>query len=108
MKQEQALIVELILHPSKYEEDSNESSLVLMAEINHVRWLFTGDVGEIGEREIIKRYQKLRVDVLKVGHHGSKTSSSEAFLEAIHARVAIISAGVNNRYGHPHQEVVEV
>lgn len=97
-----------ILHPSKYEEDSNESSLVLMAEINHVRWLFTGDVGEIGEREIIKRYQKLRVDVLKVGHHGSKTSSSEAFLEATHARVAIISAGVNNRYGHPHQEVVEV
>lgn len=96
-----------IIHPAKYEEDSNESSLVLLAEMNHVKWLFTGDVGEVGEKEIVKRFPQLTVDVLKVGHHGSKSSSSESFLDATDARVAIISAGVNNRYGHPHPEVLE-
>ena len=96
-----------IIHPNEFTVDANESSLVLFATINGVKWLFTGDVGERGEKEIIEKFPNLHVDILKVGHHGSKTSSSEALLEAVNARIAVISAGVNNRYGHPHQEVLD-
>lgn len=96
-----------IVHPVQFEENSNESSLVLLAVINDVRWLFTGDVGSMVEKELVARYPRLTVDVLKLGHHGSKHSSSTVFLDHLQPRIAIVSAGENNRYGHPHQEVTE-
>jgi len=95
-----------VLHPHEKMNDSNENSLVLLAEINELKWLFTGDIGEEGERALLEQYPKLKVDVLKAGHHGSKTSSSSNFLDQIDAKAVIVSAGYNNRFGHPHPEVL--
>ena len=95
-----------ILSPTGNEQSTNERSIVLYASIYDIRFIFTGDLEEEGERRIIKDYPKLPVDVLKVGHHGSKTSTSAEFLEHIRSKVAIISAGENNRYGHPHEDIV--
>ena len=70
-------------------------------------FLFTGDLEEEGEQELIATYPNLPVDVLKAGHHGSKGSSSSEFLAHISPQIALISAGQNNRYKHPHQETLE-
>lgn len=87
--------------------DSNDASIVLYAEIGGMKWLFTGDLEEAGEEKLIKSYPGLHADVLKIGHHGSKTSTTEPFLAQISPQLAIISAGENNRFGHPHQEVLD-
>ena len=85
--------------------DKNTLSLVFelqMKQQPHFRMLFTGDLSEEGERELIKLGTDLsKTDVLKVGHHGSKTSSCEEFLALLRPKVALISCGENNRYGHP-------
>ncbi len=96
-----------VLHPDTYKGDSNESSLVLYARINELNWLFTGDLGKEGEAELMREWPKLDIDILKAGHHGSNTSSSADFIDSLKLKAAIISAGENNRYGHPHAEVVE-
>ncbi|PFK45784.1 DNA internalization-related competence protein ComEC/Rec2 [Bacillus cereus] len=96
-----------VLSPRGEEGNDNDSSIVLWAKLGGLTWLFTGDLEEKGEQRIIKRYPELRADILKVGHHGSKTSSSSAFLHLIQPQKAIISAGERNRYGHPHQGVLE-
>jgi len=96
-----------IISPLEKLEDKNEGSIVLYASFGGKRWLFTGDLGSSGEAELIKHYSQMDVDVLKVGHHGSKTSSSEVFLDTIQPEIAVISAGDGNRYGHPHAEVLE-
>ncbi|WP_046178743.1 DNA internalization-related competence protein ComEC/Rec2 [Domibacillus tundrae] len=92
------------LAPNDREYEGNDDSLVLYAKIGGKTWLFTGDLEEEGENELMKRYN-LDIDWLKVGHHGSKTSSSPPFIKAVKPEFAVISAGVNNRYGHPHKEV---
>ena len=66
-----------------------------------------GDAGEEVEEDLIERYNLQDIDVLKVGHHGSKTSSSEYFINEINSKYSIISVGKNNRYGHPNKEVLE-
>lgn len=96
-----------ILHPYKKTEEVNDSSIVLYAKMGGKKWLFTGDAGKSVEQEIMAAYPDLRVDILKAGHHGSKTSSSESFLKQIHPKVAVISVGKDNRYGHPHRQVLE-
>lgn len=68
--------------------------------------LLTGDLEEAGERRLLARYPQLSADILKVGHHGSRTSSTEAFLAQLGADTAIISCGSNNRFGHPHEETI--
>lgn len=88
-------------------DDDNERSLIVYLEFMHKRWLFMGDASVKNEKAIITNYPNLRADILKVGHHGSKTSSSLEFLQHISPHTAIISAGLNNFYGHPHQEVLE-
>ncbi|WP_226680150.1 DNA internalization-related competence protein ComEC/Rec2 [Sutcliffiella horikoshii] len=97
----------LYLHPTRFYDNKNEGSIVLLAMLGNKKWLFTGDMEEEGERDLMHHYPTLDVDVLKVGHHGSKTSSTNGFLGTISPDVAIISAGRNNRFGHPHQEVLE-
>ncbi len=97
-----------VVHPSKFEDNSNETSIVLSASVNGVRWLFTGDLGFTGEEALMKRNPSLQTDILKIGHHGSKNSSSEAFVDQLNPKIAIIMAGNKNRYGHPHYEVLEV
>ncbi|UAC47314.1 DNA internalization-related competence protein ComEC/Rec2 [Bacillus aquiflavi] len=97
-----------IISPEKDREETerNNSSIVIYAKIGRLNWLFTGDLEIDGEERLINTYSNLKVDVLKAGHHGSRTSTSEHFLDHIHPLIAIISAGVSNRYGHPHVEVL--
>ena len=65
-----------------------------------------GDLSINGERKLIQNYPHLKADILKVGHHGSKTSSSKEFINEINPKYSIISVGKNNRYGHPNKEAV--
>ena len=88
-------------------DGSNNDSVVLYGKLLGKNFLFTGDLEEEGEREVMASYPNLPVDVLKAGHHGSKGSSSPAFLAHISPQIALISAGQNNRYKHPHQETIE-
>ena len=78
-----------------------------MANIGGLNWFFGGDLDQAGEEKIIRKYPNLQIDVLKAGHHGSKTSTSEVFMNKIKPSVALISVGERNRYGHPHNEVLD-
>ena len=69
--------------------------------------MFMGDAGVEKEKDILDKYNISDIDVLKVGHHGSKTSSSKEFISAIKPEYGVISVGKNNRYGHPNKEVLE-
>ncbi|WP_158318834.1 DNA internalization-related competence protein ComEC/Rec2 [Robertmurraya kyonggiensis] len=96
-----------VLSPSNtVHVEKNDQSIVLYAEIAKLKWLFTGDLEEEGERKLLANYPKLKVDVLKVGHHGSKTSTTESLLDQLEPKVALISARENNRFGHPHGDVL--
>lgn len=88
------------------ESERNNGSIVLFTKIGGLTWLFTGDLEESGEEKLISRYHNLKIDVLKVGHHGSKSSTSSSFLDRIEPKLAVISAGRNNRYGHPNKEIL--
>ena len=85
----------------------NDTSLVLSLSYNKFSMLFTGDAEERLEAWLVDSHISSEYTVLKVGHHGSRTSSSEIFLSAIRPQISLISSGVNNRFGHPHQDVVE-
>ena len=85
---------------------SNDSSLVLQALFGEHRFLLTGDVEERGELELLGANGARRVDVLKVAHHGSRTSSHQAFLERLRPTFGLISAGFRNTYRHPHEQVL--
>ncbi len=88
-------------------DDPNTSSVVLLVSYGQVRLLLTGDAEQEEEGWLLEKYpEALSADVLKVGHHGSSTSSTEAFLEAVHPRLALISVGTKNRYGHPSPDVL--
>lgn len=95
-----------VISPLDETMERNDGSIVIYSKLGGLTWLFTGDLEENGEDRLINTFPNMHVDVLKVGHHGSKSSSSSRFLTHINARYAIISAGVSNRYGHPHEEVV--
>lgn len=88
-------------------EMGNNHSIVLYTELGGLRWLFTGDMEAEGEERLISKMKGLKVDVLKVGHHGSNSSTTELFLNEIKPKVALISAGEDNRFGHPHPDVVK-
>lgn len=88
-------------------DDLNEYSIVVKLVVNGTSFLFTGDAEALNENEMLQAGAEVNADVLKVGHHGSSTSTSEAFLSAVSPEVAIISCGVDNEYGHPHDETLE-
>lgn len=88
-------------------EDKNQSSIVLFMELNRMRILLMGDADAITEEEILKKYPNLKVDILKLGHHGSKTSSSDDFLDSVRPELAFISAGPYSMYHHPSPEVIQ-
>lgn len=90
------------------EEDSNDRSLIIMADINGIKFLFTGDAGVGVEKRLIDDSVLLDCDIYKVGHHGSRNSNSKEFIEAISPRYAVISVSESNAYGHPHEEVLDI
>ena len=87
--------------------NENDNSSVIYTELNNYKFLFMGDAGVEIEEDLIKKYNLQDIDVLKVGHHGSKTSSSIEFINEINPKYSIISAGKNNRYGHPNDSVLD-
>ncbi|WAA10358.1 DNA internalization-related competence protein ComEC/Rec2 [Fervidibacillus albus] len=96
-----------VLAPEMDALSSNDASVVIYAQFGGLDWLFTGDLEKEGEKKILATFPNLEVDVLKVGHHGSSTSTGKTFLQQIRPKVAVISVGRNNRYGHPDERVVE-
>ena len=96
------------LHPQAYEvyEDRNDKSLVFYVEYGEFEALFTGDLSQEEENHLLSAINH-PIDLLKVGHHGSKYSTGDALLDHIRPKYAIISAGKNNRYGHPHEELLD-
>ncbi|MFZ7945466.1 MULTISPECIES: DNA internalization-related competence protein ComEC/Rec2 [Bacillaceae] len=97
-----------ILSPKEnFTGERNSGSIAIVARLGGVSWFFGGDLDQEGEEKIIREFTNMKIDVLKAGHHGSKTSSSEAFIQQLNPRIALISAGEKNRFGHPHQEVLE-
>ena len=87
--------------------DTNECSLVFISRINGLNYLFMGDATSVSEKEILKNYPALQCDILKAGHHGSKTSSCEEFIQFIKPNLCIFSSGAYSIYNHPSSEVVE-
>ena len=94
------------LQTNEYDNE-NDNSNVIYTELNGYRFMFMGDAGVDKEKDILDKYNINDIDVLKVGHHGSKTSSGKEFIDEIKPKYSIISVGKNNRYGHPNKEVLE-
>ena len=86
-----------VLSPRKIGDGGHEDSLVLYGKLLDKNFLFTGNLEEKGEKALLKQYPDLEVDVLKAGQHGSKKSSSSAFLEQLKQEMTLISVGKNNR-----------
>jgi competence protein ComEC len=89
--------------------NGNQTSLVFRVDLGGFRYLNPGDATAVEETTILGSWHpdSLRADMLKIGHHGSRTSTSPEWLSVVRPRVAIISAGNGNRYGHPHPEIVD-
>lgn len=101
-----------ILYPARSmhvtsDKDTNLFSIVAMVNVQNKKYLLTGDAPRSVELKLVTINDDLKSDVLKVGHHGSRTSTDPIFLEKVSPNYAIISAGKNNRYGHPHAETIE-
>lgn len=82
--------------------DLNDTSLVLMVQYGQRKFLFTGDMEAFAEKQLVDAGMSLKADVLKVGHHGSYSSTSQVFLDKVDPEYGVISCGRNNEYGHPH------
>ena len=95
-----------VLSPRKIGDGGHEDSLVLYGKLLDKHFLFTGNLEEKGEKDLLKHYPDLKVDVLKASQHGSKNSSSSAFLEQLKPEMTLISVGKNNRTKLPHQETL--
>ena len=87
-------------------DNENDNSNVIYTEFNGYKFMFMGDAGTEKEKDILEKYNLQNIDVLKVGHHGSRTSSSKNFIDEIEPKYSIISVGKKNRYGHPNKEVL--
>lgn len=102
--QEDALTLTVLgpLEDSEEYVDLNDTSLVLMVEFGERKFLFTGDMEAYAEKQLVDAGVDLNADVLKVGHHGSYSSTSQIFLDAVDPEYGIISCALGNEYGHPH------
>ncbi len=85
----------------------NNQSIVLRIIYGDRKFLLTGDIEKEAEREILSAPEFIKSDVVKVAHHGSQTSSTQEFINAADAKIAVISVGRQSKFGHPHREVVE-
>ncbi len=96
-----------LLNTKEYDNE-NDNSNVIYFNINNYQFLLMGDAGVAKEKDILAKYDLKDIDFLKVGHHGSDTSSSKEFIDKINPKYAFISVGANNRYGHPKESVLKV
>ena len=100
-----------VLWPAPEEDPNfasrNNDSIVLLLQLGERTLLLTGDIEMAGENGMLRSGEELRADVVKVAHHGSKTSSTAGFIAATRSRFAIISVGQTSIFGHPNEEVVE-
>lgn len=94
-------------HENTEPEESNTYSVVVRLDAGQTSFLFTGDADQAEETGMLRAHRLIKANVLKVGHHGSKSATSQEFLNAVDPGVAVISAGKDNQFGHPHPEVVE-
>ena len=94
------------LQTKKYDNE-NDNSNVIYTEIDGYKFMFMGDAGIDKEKDILEKYNISDIDVLKVGHHGSKTISSEEFINEMNPQYSIISVGKKNKYGHPNKEALD-
>jgi competence protein ComEC len=101
------VVVSVLWPPTGGDKSANNDSIVLRIEYGERSLLLTGDIEQAAERALLASQERLHADVIKVPHHGSKTSSTEGFVIATKPQLAIISVGRNSRFGHPHKEVVE-
>ena len=92
---------------TKEYDNENDNSNVIYTELDGYKFMFMGDASVTTEKEILNNYNLPDIDVLKVGHHGSRTSSSKEFIYEISPKYSVISVGKNNRYGHPNKEVLD-
>ena len=92
---------------TKEYDNENENSNVIYTKLNGYKFMFMGDAGVEEEKDILEKYNVSKIDVLKIGHHGSKTSSDKNFIDEMNPKYSVISVGKNNRYGHPNKEVLE-
>lgn len=92
---------EMLAPNSSDYEDLNDWSAVIKLSFGNTSFLFTGDAETVSEQEMLAKNYDIKADVLKVGHHGSSSSTSPAFLKAVSPKYAVISVGKNNNYGHP-------
>lgn len=103
--------IEVLFPNTQYEISENRinnNSLVFKMYYNDLSILFTGDIEEAAEKVLVNLYgERLKTDILKVGHHGSNTSSTEEFVELVKPRIALIGVGKKNNFGHPNEEVIE-
>lgn len=107
IKYESFSLKNLNTYSSIWEED-NDSSLVLYLEFRNYHFLFMGDAPKKIEERIMEDYKDLVVDYVKIGHHGSSSSTSEEFIKYYHPKEAIISVGKNNKYNHPSSQVITI
>ena len=96
-----------ILAPLEEDENLNNMSVVVKMRYQDASFLFDGDAESGAERAMLASGEDLRADILKVGHHGSRTSSTKDYLEAVQPEIAVISCGEGNSYGHPHQQTLD-
>ena len=91
---------------AKEYDNENDNSNVIYTKLDGYKFLLMGDAGIEKEKDILQKYNLSNIDVLKVGHHGSNTSSSKIFINVINPKYSIISVGKKNRYGHPNKEIL--
>ena len=87
-------------------DNENDDSNVIYTELNGYKFLLMGDAGVNKEKDILEKYNLINIDFLKIGHHGSNTSSSKNFINSLNPKYSLISVGKNNRYGHPKETVL--
>jgi competence protein ComEC len=97
-----------VLYPKTISENDNDESISLKFTYGDVRFIFTGDASKADELKMLQSGFDVHADILQLGHHGSSTSTHPNFLSKVNPAVAIYSAGLNNTYGHPHAEVVQL
>ena len=95
-----------IIAPNDKYEDSNNASIGVYLKFGNTSYLFTGDAEYEAEEDILEKGFMIDADVYKAGHHGSRTSSSDEFLEAVTPKYVVVSCGEDNSYGHPHAAIL--